>query len=114
MCGKTYLPGGTVIFIDCEKPKWRWELPPIDFTQFVDEPVLSPIPTIPPEPVPWREELTFLGAVLAGTSVIRDREVAAELGKLAADIGTRIAKRAEVDIKFAWDDHGGRQPRKST
>jgi hypothetical protein len=111
MCGEITLKNGAKIFIDYEMPEWRWKWPPLDFTQFVDEPGV--LTTVPPPPVPWREELTFLGAVLAGTSVIRDREDAAELGKLAADIGTRIAKRAEVDIKFAWDDHGGRQPRKS-
>jgi hypothetical protein len=103
MCGVIKL-FGKKFYIECEEIHWKW--PPIDFTQFVDEPGGPP-------PFPWREELTFLGAVLAGTSVIRDREIAAELGKLAADIGTRIAKRAEVDVEFSWDDHGERQARKS-
>jgi hypothetical protein len=108
MCG-IFILGGKKFFIDCnivvppeEIPRLLpFKFPPIDFTQFVDE------LEIPPPTTPWREELTFLGSVLAGTSVIGNRELAAELGKLAADIGTRIAKHAEVDVSFEWDDHRG-------
>jgi hypothetical protein len=99
MCGVITL-FGKKFYIDCEKVRWKW--PPIDFAQFGEDEGAPP-------PTPWREELTFLGAVLAGTAVIRDRELAAELGKMAADIGTRTAKRAGVDIEFAWDDHRKRK-----
>jgi hypothetical protein len=57
--------------------------------------------------VPWKEQLNFLVTVLAGTTVLQDRVLAKDLGMLVADIGNRVAKRAEVDVAFEWNAHAG-------
>jgi hypothetical protein len=95
MCGVIRL-GEQRIFVDCEvvRPPW-W--PPIDFTRFTV--------TDEPDPGAWRAELTFLGQVLAGVAVLRDPEVSQELGRVTAELGSRIAAKAGVDVAFEFDAH---------
>jgi|CXWL01.1.fsa_nt_gi hypothetical protein len=103
MCGVVALFGHK-IEIPCEILKWPYR-PPIDFTQIIKEP-----PSVEqggPNPTPWREQLSFLSMVLAGTTVLHDRALAKELGTLVADIGNKVAKQATVDVTFGWDAHAG-------
>jgi hypothetical protein len=109
MCGVINL-GGKAVYIDCEILVWPWR-PPIDFAQILID-YKTPVtdPEGPPDaggppPTPWKDKLTFLGSVLAGTGILQDAEMSAALGNLAANIGSRIASDAGVDVKFSFDAH---------
>jgi hypothetical protein len=98
MCGEIEL-FGKKLYIDCELPELpvKWPPDPIDYTCFVDQGR--------PPTVLWRKELTFLTSVLAGVAVIRDKDMAAALGGLVAEIGSKIAADAGVDVKLTFDSH---------
>jgi len=103
MCGIVYLHDGTKIEIDCEILAWPWR-PPIDFAQIIAK-HKDPV-TDPDGPPVWKEKLNYLGAVLAGSSVLQDSEMSAALGGLAAELGSRIAADANLNIKFDYNAHG--------
>lgn len=104
MCGHVVIMGQD-IWIDCEVNREWWHDPGplIDFRwlKFKDE-------ATGPHPEPWKVELTRIVQILDAVGQLNiDRDTASQLGMMAADAGNAIARSADLEIQFTWEDHGG-------
>ena len=106
MCGIIQLPGGQRLEIYCAIIDPLWFLhpdPPIDFTRFRFD---GDIKVGPGRPDPGKAELTKIAEILASAGHFRDDKISDELGRVAADLGNRLAAVANVDVQFDWAQHG--------
>jgi hypothetical protein len=103
MCGRLTIMGHD-IWIDCEVNR---DWPPsdpgplIDFTRLKFREDLAG----GPQPEPWRMELTRVVQMLDAASRFQDVDVATRLGTMIAEVGTQIARSADIDIQLTWEAH---------